>query len=223
MASALWAADVRVLGRSFKYHRPRGVLSAANHDVNALMQWGARPTCAPTRRRSSPACRSRRSTRPSASRTDAATHPRPAFAALPAGRLLPQGLPRPRRLFPLVGKALPPHPRPGQVDFSTPPGARPSVTALATCSSSAAALGIACRPRGRRSRARTVVLVDENARLGGSLVHQAAATIARALARVGRRSAEYSLHPHPRRRRLLCRPLGSAGGSGSHHRCAPVP
>ncbi len=42
IASALWAADVRVLGRSFKYHRPRGVLSAANHDVNALMQWGAR-------------------------------------------------------------------------------------------------------------------------------------------------------------------------------------
>ena len=42
ITSALWAADVRVLGRSFKYHRPRGVLSAANHDVNALMQWGAR-------------------------------------------------------------------------------------------------------------------------------------------------------------------------------------
>ena len=40
--SALWAAGVRVLGRSFKYHRPRGVLSMANHDVNAMMQDGAR-------------------------------------------------------------------------------------------------------------------------------------------------------------------------------------
>jgi len=40
--SALWAAGERVLGRSFKYHRPRGVLSMANHDVNVLMQHGAR-------------------------------------------------------------------------------------------------------------------------------------------------------------------------------------
>jgi sarcosine oxidase subunit alpha len=38
IASALAANGVRVLGRSFKYHRPRGLLSAANHDVNALMQ-----------------------------------------------------------------------------------------------------------------------------------------------------------------------------------------
>ena len=43
ISSALAANGVRVLGRSFKYHRPRGLLSAANHDVNALMQWGERP------------------------------------------------------------------------------------------------------------------------------------------------------------------------------------
>lgn len=40
VTSALWAAGQHVLGRSFKYHRPRGVLSLANHDINALMQWG---------------------------------------------------------------------------------------------------------------------------------------------------------------------------------------
>jgi sarcosine oxidase subunit alpha len=38
ISSALTAAGVRVLGRSFKYHRPRGLLSAAGHDVNAMMQ-----------------------------------------------------------------------------------------------------------------------------------------------------------------------------------------
>jgi sarcosine oxidase, subunit alpha len=38
ISSALAASGVRVLGRSFKYHRPRGLLSAANHDVNALVQ-----------------------------------------------------------------------------------------------------------------------------------------------------------------------------------------
>jgi sarcosine oxidase, subunit alpha len=38
ISSALTAAGVRILGRSFKYHRPRGLLSAAGHDVNAMMQ-----------------------------------------------------------------------------------------------------------------------------------------------------------------------------------------
>ncbi len=40
VTSALWAGGERTLGRSFKYHRPRGILSLANHDVNALFQWG---------------------------------------------------------------------------------------------------------------------------------------------------------------------------------------
>ena len=43
ISSALAAAGVRVLGRSFKYHRPRGILSFANHDVNAVVQCGAEP------------------------------------------------------------------------------------------------------------------------------------------------------------------------------------
>jgi sarcosine oxidase, subunit alpha len=38
VTSALAASGRRILGRSFKYHRPRGVLSAAGHDANALMQ-----------------------------------------------------------------------------------------------------------------------------------------------------------------------------------------
>jgi sarcosine oxidase subunit alpha len=43
ISSALLAAGVRVLGRSFKYHRPRGPLSFANHDANALAQSGGTP------------------------------------------------------------------------------------------------------------------------------------------------------------------------------------
>ncbi|MGH8136363.1 MAG: 2Fe-2S iron-sulfur cluster-binding protein, partial [Steroidobacteraceae bacterium] len=38
ISSALAAAGVMIVGRSFKYHRPRGLFSAANHDVNALFQ-----------------------------------------------------------------------------------------------------------------------------------------------------------------------------------------
>jgi sarcosine oxidase subunit alpha len=42
LTSALWASGVRLLGRSFKYHRPRGVYSLANADVNVLVTDGTR-------------------------------------------------------------------------------------------------------------------------------------------------------------------------------------
>jgi len=38
ISSALAAADVPYQGRSFKYHRPRSILSFANHDSNTLFQ-----------------------------------------------------------------------------------------------------------------------------------------------------------------------------------------
>ncbi len=38
LTSALMACGVRTLGRSFKYHRRRGAMSVANHDVNAMVQ-----------------------------------------------------------------------------------------------------------------------------------------------------------------------------------------
>ena len=38
ISSALAANGVRLLGRSFKYHRPRGIYSLANHDVNVLVE-----------------------------------------------------------------------------------------------------------------------------------------------------------------------------------------
>src|ERR1044072_3866539 len=38
ITSALAANGVRLLGRSFKYHRARGVYSLANHDVNVMLE-----------------------------------------------------------------------------------------------------------------------------------------------------------------------------------------
>ncbi|MEQ1580968.1 MAG: 2Fe-2S iron-sulfur cluster-binding protein [Steroidobacteraceae bacterium] len=38
LSSALAANGQKIIGRSFKYHRPRGLLSVANHDSNAIMQ-----------------------------------------------------------------------------------------------------------------------------------------------------------------------------------------
>lgn len=43
ISSALWSEGHKVLGRSFKYHRRRGLLTMANHDINALFQSKDRP------------------------------------------------------------------------------------------------------------------------------------------------------------------------------------
>ena len=43
LASALLAAGVSVVGRSFKYHRPRGVLAAGSEEPNALVTVGGVP------------------------------------------------------------------------------------------------------------------------------------------------------------------------------------
>ena len=40
LASALMANDIRLVGRSFKYHRPRGVLTAGSEEPNALVTIG---------------------------------------------------------------------------------------------------------------------------------------------------------------------------------------
>ena len=38
ISTALWANGTRVLGRSFKYHRPRGVWGLANTDCNGVFE-----------------------------------------------------------------------------------------------------------------------------------------------------------------------------------------
>ena len=47
VASALLANDVRLMARSFKYHRPRGVLTAGSEEPNALMTIGAGASAEP--------------------------------------------------------------------------------------------------------------------------------------------------------------------------------
>ena len=38
LASALLANNVKLVGRSFKYHRPRGIISNGSHEPNALVE-----------------------------------------------------------------------------------------------------------------------------------------------------------------------------------------
>ncbi|MFH5774796.1 sarcosine oxidase subunit alpha family protein [Paracoccus sp. NGMCC 1.201697] len=50
LASALLANDVRLIGRSFKYHRPRGVFSSGSEEPNALVELRSGPRQEPNTR-----------------------------------------------------------------------------------------------------------------------------------------------------------------------------
>ena len=50
LASALLRNGVKVVGRSFKYHRPRGIFTAGSEEPNALVEIHAHGVCEPNRR-----------------------------------------------------------------------------------------------------------------------------------------------------------------------------
>ncbi len=54
IASALLANGQTMISRSFKYHRPRSVLTMAGQDSNTLVQVGEEPNCLADKRRISP-------------------------------------------------------------------------------------------------------------------------------------------------------------------------
>ncbi len=166
ITSALWAADTKVLGRSFKYHRARGVLSMANHDVNAMMQWGGQPN---VRADVTPLASGMNLT---AVNTFGGLKSDRASLLGAFSRFMPVGFYyksfHTKRLFPMWERMFRTLTGLGKVDFSTPRlrtpkqygfcdvlviGAGPSGLAAALA---AAALGA------------DVVIVDENARAGGS-------------------------------------------------------
>ena len=51
ISSALLASGVRVMSRSFKYHRPRGVMTASFHDPGCSVQVGSEPNVRGSHRR----------------------------------------------------------------------------------------------------------------------------------------------------------------------------
>ena len=50
LASALLANDIAVVGRSFKYHRPRGIIGSGAEEPNAIVQLGSGATAEPALR-----------------------------------------------------------------------------------------------------------------------------------------------------------------------------
>jgi sarcosine oxidase subunit alpha len=179
VSSALWANGVRVLGRSFKYHRPRGLLSLANHDVNALFQQGGEPNVRGDARLLE------------AGMELVAVNTFGGGVAHDNGRVLglfsrflPVGFYykafHTRALFPLWEKVFRLTTGLGKVDFATP--RKRTAKAYDFCDvlvvgGGPSGLAAACAAAKAGAR---VVVVDENARLGGSGVYQLGADAGRA-------------------------------------------
>ena len=56
LASALLANDQMLVGRSFKYHRPRGIVASGAEEPNALMNMGEGAKFEPNQRVQQPNC-----------------------------------------------------------------------------------------------------------------------------------------------------------------------
>ena len=171
VSSALLAAGVRALGRSFKYHRARSVLSMANHDINVMFQdrerLNLRGDVEPLRDRMVLAA---------VNTFGGVQHDRARIldklsAFLPVGFYY-KAFHTPKAWFPFWERAFRRMTGLGKLDFSTPHvrtakrydfcdvlvvGAGPSGLCAALAAADAGA---------------KVVLVDENTRIGGSLTYQ---------------------------------------------------
>lgn len=173
ISTALAANGVRLLGRSFKYHRPRGVYSLANHDVNVMVANGRRTNI---RADVTPIWEGAELTAVNTFgglQTDRARH------LDKAGRFLPVGFyyktfHKPRRLFPFFERQMRAMAGLGAIDAKAPRrrtskqydwcdllvvGAGPSGLSAA----------IAAAEQGLR-----VVVADEQPHPGGSLLYQGA-------------------------------------------------
>jgi sarcosine oxidase subunit alpha len=175
-ASALWAAGVHVLGRSFKYHRPRGVLSMANHDVNTMMQAGARLNL---RADVEPLEQGMALT----SVNTAGGASRDRLRVLDAlGGFLPVGFyykafHRPKALFPFWERVFRRMTGLGTLDFGAPHIRTPKRYDFCdVLVVGAGPSGLHAALAAGRAGAR-VVLVDESARIGGSLGYQRGGSI----------------------------------------------
>lgn len=173
ISSALWAAGRSALARSFKYHRLRGVLSMANHDVNVLMQDedvpNVRADVAPLRAGMQLVA---------VNTFGGVQHDRGRVLDRLA-KLFPVGFyykafHTPRALFPFWERVFRRMTGLGKLDFSTPHVRTPKrydfcdVLVIGAGPAGLAA-SLAAADAGAK-----VVLADENARIGGSLGYQLA-------------------------------------------------
>jgi sarcosine oxidase, subunit alpha len=168
IASALAASGLRVFSRSYKYHRPRGLLTASYHDPGCFFQVGDEPNVRGAHRRAEPAMDVRsQNTWPSLGFDVKAVNQL-------AGRFLGPGFYyktfiKPQRLWPLYERVLQRFTHAGQISADTPRTvvdkryAHPDVLVAG-----GGPAGLAAAVAAARAGAR-VMLVEEEYRLGGHL------------------------------------------------------
>jgi sarcosine oxidase, subunit alpha len=168
IASALAASGLRVFSRSYKYHRPRGLLTASFHDPGCFFQVGDEPNVRGAHRLAEPAMDVRaQNTWPSLGFDVKAVNQL-------AGRFLGPGFYyktfiKPQRLWPLYERVLQRFVHAGQVSPDTPRTAvdkrfaHPDVL-VAGGGPAGMAAAVAAAQAGAR-----VMLVEEEHRLGGHL------------------------------------------------------
>ena len=168
VASALTAAGIKVLSRSFKYHRPRGLLCCAGHCPNCLVQIGTEPNV-------------RACTRPVEAGMD--VRPQNVWPSLNrdllsltqlGSRFMPVGFYyktfiRPQKLWPLYEHTLRHAAGLGEVDLDTPPGEFDKQylhTDIVVVGGGPAGISAAL---GAAEAGAQVLLFDESSALGGHL------------------------------------------------------
>ena len=177
IASALLAADIAVVGRSFKYHRPRGIWGAGVEEPNALVDVGGSQRAAPnTRATTQPVCAGLVSTSVNASPNAAVD--RNAFIDRFA-RFIPAAFyyktfmwpdwhlfePRIRAMAGL-GKVDPNWKSRGPAEFAEQINHHCDVLVVGAGPAGLAAARLAA------AAGKSVMLVDEQYRAGGSLLHR---------------------------------------------------
>ena len=174
VSTALYGAGRRIMARSFKYHRPRSILSLANHDANLIMQRidGAfqTPNLRADVTRLSPGMTLNAVNTFGGVRHDKASILNKFSRFLPVGFYYKSFYSK--RLFPMWERMFRTLTGLGKVDFSTPHlrtakqyGFCDVLVIGAGASGLSAALAAA-------DRGADVVVVDENAKIGGSLTYQ---------------------------------------------------
>jgi sarcosine oxidase subunit alpha len=170
IGAALYAAGVRIFSRSFKYHRPRGLLCVAGDCPNCLMQVDGRPnvrTCIEPVREGQVVCPQN-------------AWPSVDFDALRIFDRLDQFLPvgfyykrfhKPRWLWPIFENVVRHIAGLGRIDVNAAPGGASSVAHLHAdiCIVGGGPAGLAAAETAAEAGAR-VLLLDRQPRLGGHLL-----------------------------------------------------
>lgn len=168
IASALSASGVRMMSRSFKYHRPRGLVTADHLDPGCLFQVGDEPNVAGAHRRVRPGMQVRSQDTWPSLRFDVKAVNQLAGPFLTAGFYYKTFI-RPQRLQPLYERIIERFVHAGSVDATSTPEyydkryAHPDVL-IAGGGPTGMAAALAAAETGSR-----VLLVEEGHELGGHL------------------------------------------------------